>query len=102
MGTPYWARLNVRYITYVHIQCTEFDQMTPNPKPDRSRDCSSAICLGNRIRTKILLRTYIPAHYLNLFIYCLSFLEHSLRSSSILYAFILSLKSPITARHPIS
>lgn len=87
---------------YIHIQYTEFVQMTPNTKPDRARDCSSAICLGNRIRAKIFLRTYIPAHYLSLFISCPSFLEHSLRSSSILYAFIPSLTSPITVRHPIS
>lgn len=87
---------------YIHIQYTEFGQMTPNTKPDRARDCSSAICLGNRIRAKIFLRTYIPAHYLSLFISCPSFLEHSLRSSSILYAFIPSLTSPITVRHPVS
>lgn len=76
--------------------------MAPNAKPDRSRECSSAVCLGNRIRAKIFLRTYIPAHYLNLFIYCPSFLEHILRLSSVLFAFILSLKSQIIARDPIS
>lgn len=102
MGTPYCARLNVGCITYIHTQCTEFSQMSPNTKPDKSRECSSAICLGNRIRARIFLRTYIPAHYLNLFIHSPSFLEHILRSSSFLYAFILSLKSPIIARDPIS